>query len=133
MKIAGVDHIAVAVSDTEKALKLWRDGFGFTVKCSVTINNGSVKLTHLNAGGIDIQLVEPLNKDHPIHKWIAERGEGLHHLCLFSEFDTNPIEEVRKAGFFSAQDVPHEGVYGKRALFLKPETTGSVLVELTGY
>jgi methylmalonyl-CoA/ethylmalonyl-CoA epimerase len=133
MKISGVDHIAIAVSDTEKSLKLWRDGFGFTVRCSEIVNNGSVKLTHLDAGGVDIQLVEPLKEDHPVRKWINENGEGLHHLCLSAEFDRDPIGGVGKAGFVSAQDVPHEGVSGKRALFLKSETTGSVRVELTGY
>ena len=133
MKISGVAHRAIAVSDTEKALKLWRDGFGFTVKCSEIVNQGSVKLTHLEGGGVDIQLVEPLKEDHPVRKWMAENGEGLHHLCLSAEFDEDPMDGVRKAGFVSAQEVLHVGVAGKRALFLKPETTGSVRVELTGY
>lgn len=133
MKISGVDHIAVAVKDTAKALRLWRDGFGFAVKCSEIVNDGSVKLTHLDGGGVDIQLVEPLSDDHPTREWLVKNGEGLHHICLAASFDDDPIDDVKKAGLLPAQKRPHEGVQGKRALFLSTEVTGKIRVELTGY
>ncbi len=129
MKFQGLDHLAIAVADTEKALKLWRDTFGFPVVCSEIVNNNSVKLTHLDLGNTHLQLVEPLTADHPLQTWLAEHGDGLHHFCL----KVDNVDDALNGGPVApANPIPHEGTNGKRALFFAADQTQNIVVEVTG-
>lgn len=124
----GLDHLAIAVSDTEEALKVWRDAFGFPVLYSEDVNQGTVRLTHLDLGNTQLQLVQPLTPDHPLQSWLAQHGPGLHHFCL-------KVEDVGEA--MVASPVPtaaktHQGTLGKRALFLEKTATQGTQVEITG-
>ena len=128
MKYAGLDHLALAVPNTEEALKTWRDKLGLEVLYSEDVNGGTVRLTHLDLGNTHLQLVQPLTPDHPLQAWLAKNGPGLHHFCL-------KVDDVAKA----MQDSPiptaanmHQGTQGKRALFLDQSATQGVPVELTG-
>jgi methylmalonyl-CoA/ethylmalonyl-CoA epimerase len=124
----GLDHLAIAVPDTEEALKLWRDTLGFPVVCSEVVNGGSVRLTHLDLGNTHLQLVEPVAPDHPLHEWLAHNGPGLHHFCLkVADID---IAMERSPVATAAQ--PHQGTQGKRAMFFDKKATGGVLMEATG-
>lgn len=124
----GLDHIAIAVKDTDVALETWRDQLGFPVLFSEIVNDGAVKLTHLDMGNCHLQLVEPMIDGHPLHDWLDANGNGLHHLCL-------KVDNVAQA--MAASPVPtapamHEGTRGQRALFLDSKATDGVQVEFTG-
>lgn len=121
MKHQGLDHLAIAVPDTEAALKIWRDEMGFPLLYSEVVNGGTVRLTHLDLGNTQLQLVEPLTPDHPLQAWLAKNGPGLHHFCLKVE-DVGAVEGAP----------PHQGTQGKRALFLDKASTQNVQVEVTG-
>ncbi|MEO7706664.1 MAG: VOC family protein [Thermoflexales bacterium] len=131
MKTKGLDHIAIAVPDTEEALKLWRDQFGFRVLLSEEVNGGTVRLTHLDLGNTHLQLVEPLTPDHPIKAWLAANGPGLHHICFKVDDVGQAMSEVQALGLGTAPR-PHQGTHGKRAVFMDMAGTGGVRVELTG-
>lgn len=77
-----LDHVAVVVSDTDEALRFYRDRLGLRVASSEEIPVPHVRLTHLDAGNAYVQLVEPLGPDSPLRAWLDEHGEGLHHLCF---------------------------------------------------
>jgi methylmalonyl-CoA epimerase len=124
----GLDHLAIAVPDTEAALKLWRDTFGFPVLYSEDVNGGTVRLTHLDLGNTQVQLVQPLTPDHPLQAWLAQHGPGLHHFCLRVE----DVGEAMKASPVPTAPKPHQGTQGKRAVFLDKSATQGVQVELTG-
>src|ERR1035437_2186296 len=128
MKHQGLDHLAIAVPDTEAALKLWRDQFGFKVLYSEDVNGATIRLTHLDLGNTQLQLVQPLTPDHPLQAWLAKNGAGLHHLCL----KVDDIDASMKDSPVATAPAPHEGTQGKRALFLDKSTTHGVQVELTG-
>jgi methylmalonyl-CoA/ethylmalonyl-CoA epimerase len=119
------------VPDTEAALAIWRDRMGFPVVCSENVNNGTVRLTHLDLGNTHLQLVEPLTPDHPLQQWLRERGPGLHHFCMKVDDVSTSAGEACAEGFAIAA-LPHQGTQGKRALFLPKEATQGVQVELTG-
>lgn len=78
----GLDHVAVAVADTERALEYFRDRLGLEVVVSEVIPTPHVRLTYLDAGPIFIQLVEPIDPDSALAAHIAEHGEGLHHIAF---------------------------------------------------
>ena len=127
-----LDHLAIVVPDTEAALRIWRDKVGLTVLLSETVNNGSVQLTHLALGNTQLQLVQPLVEGHPLFDWLAAHGPGLHHLC----FAVDDVEAAAAAlpahGLAPGAPAPHQGTQGKRALYVDPDGTGGVRVELTG-
>lgn len=126
-----LDHLAIAVPDTEAALVIWRDRVGLRVLFSEVVNNGTVRLTHLDAGVVHLQLVEPLTSDHPLQEWLKKNGPGLHHVCFQVDDVGTAFAELPKLGLPTAAAV-HQGTQGKRALFLDRAATQGVLVEVTG-
>jgi len=128
----GLDHLAVVVADTEQALQIWRDRFGFPVVLSETVNNGTTLLTHLDLGNTQLQLVQPLSSDHPLWTWLDRNGPGLHHLCLAVDDVSTVAEHLSTRGVAPGEGQPHQGTLGKRALFLDTTTTDGVQVELAG-
>ena len=127
-----LDHVAIVVPNTEEALKIWRDRVGLTVLFSEVVNNGAIRLTHLDLGNTHLQLVEPLQGDHPLQGWLATNGAGLHHLCLRVEDVESCLLELPQQGIPVAQRAPHQGTQGKRALFLDKSATQNVQLEVTG-
>jgi methylmalonyl-CoA/ethylmalonyl-CoA epimerase len=128
MKHQGLDHLAIAVPDTEAALKIWRDQFGFPLLYSEVVNGGTVRLTHLDLGNTHLQLVQPLTPDHPLQTWLAKNGPGLHHFCL----KVDDVADAKGNSPVPTAPAPHQGTQGKRALFLDKSATQGVQVELTG-
>lgn len=128
MKHQGLDHLAIAVPDTEAALKIWRDQFGLKVLYTEDVNNATVRLTHLDLGNMQLQLVQPLTSDHPLQAWLAKNGPGLHHFCL----KVDDVGEAMKDSPVPTAPALHQGTQGKRALFLDKAATQGVQVELTG-
>ena len=80
--IRRLDHIAVVVSDTEQALLHFRDRLGLRVAAVDEPPEVPVRLTYLDLGNTYLQLVEPLDPGHATAVWLAENGEGLHHVLL---------------------------------------------------
>lgn len=83
--IRRLDHIAVAVRDTDSALDYFRDRLRLEVVVSEELTSTRVRLTYLAAGNAYIQLVEPLDPAHEVAHWISEHGEGVHHVCFAVE------------------------------------------------
>ena len=128
----GLDHLAIVVPDTEAALAIWRDRFGFPVLLSEKVNGDTILLTHLDLGNTQLQLVQPLADDHPLWAWLREHGPGLHHFCLAVDDVGQAFEEAAQLGLPAGEPQPHQGTQGKRALFLDRAATAGVQVELTG-
>lgn len=126
-----LDHVAIVVPDTEAALEIWRDRVGLTVLYSEVVNNGAIRLTHLDLGNTHLQLVEPLQTDHPLKAWVAKNGPGLHHLCFRVDDVGQAFVELPKQGLATAPAI-HQGTQGKRALFLDKSPTQGVQLEVTG-
>lgn len=128
MNHQGLDHFAIAVPDTEAALKVWRDTMGFPLLYSEVVNGGTVRLTHLDLGNTQLQLVEPLTPDHPLQAWLAKNGPGLHHFCL----KVDDVGEAMAYAPVATGPAPHQGTQSKRALFFDKAATQGVQVEITG-
>lgn len=127
----GLDHLAIAVADTDEALKTWRDRLGFRVLLAERVNNDTVLLTHLDLGNTQLQLVQPLVPDSPLAQAVRERGSHLHHFCLLVDDVAAAKQELAAADMATAPHL-HQGTAGKRALFLDKNGTDGVQVELTG-
>jgi methylmalonyl-CoA/ethylmalonyl-CoA epimerase len=128
----GLDHVAILVTNTEEALRVYRDRLGLPVLLSEVVNNGAVRLTHLDMGNVQLQLVEPLDEAHPLAVHLREHGPGLHHLCFAVENVETAMTAAAERGIGMAQTLPHQGTQGKRAAFLDRASTGGVPMEITG-
>ena len=127
-----LDHVAILVANTEEALKVYRDRLGLPVLFSEVVNNGAVRLTHLDMGNTQLQLVEPLDESHPLYTRLQQQGEGLHHLCFAVENVETAMAATKARGLEMAQARPHQAPRGRRAAFLDPDSTGGVQIEITG-
>lgn len=128
----GLDHIAILVANTEEALTFYRDRLGLPVLVSEVVNGGAIRLTHLDMGNTQLQLVEPLEPSHPLHAHLLQQGEGLHHLCFAVEDVEASMATLTSSGLEMAQAKPHQGTQGKRAAFLAKSSTRGVSFEITG-
>ena len=126
-----LDHLAIVVEDTDAALSVWRDRVGLEVLFSECVNDDTIRLTHLDLGNTHLQLVEPLVDDHPLKDWLRKNGPGLHHFCLAVDDVGAAFEQLPESGLPVAAAM-HQGTKGKRALFLNPDGTDGVPVEVTG-
>jgi methylmalonyl-CoA/ethylmalonyl-CoA epimerase len=125
-----LDHVAILVPNTEEALRVWRDVVGLQVLFSEVVNGGTIRLTHLDLGNTQLQLVEPLTDNHPL-RGQAAAGACLHHLC----FTVDEVAQARAALAstpLGSERTPHQGTLGKRAMFLNINGSQGVPLEITG-
>jgi len=127
-----VDHLAIVVQDTEEALRFYRDGLGLPVLFSEAHEDQGVRLTHLDLGNLQLQLVEPLRLDHPLQADLDAHGERLHHLCFSVDDVPAAMAALPALGLRSRDAAPRSGTCGKQAAFVDPASTRGVLLELTG-
>jgi methylmalonyl-CoA epimerase len=126
--IRRLDHVAVAVRSTEAALKHFRDHLGLRVVASDEPPEAAVRLTYLDVGNGYLQLVEPLDDRSPIAEWLADHGEGLHHICF-------AVDDVPAALRELAPDCGSQSLSsgrGRPAAFVD-ELLGGVRIELTSF
>lgn len=128
MKLA---HIGIAVKNIEEKLRIWRDVLGLKPHIIQEVPDQKVKIAALKVGDIHIELIEPIDVDSNVHKFIEKRGEGLHHLC----FDVKNIEQVlsdmKKNGITLIDEVPRKGACAEKIAFVHPKDMGGVLIELS--
>ncbi len=129
-RLRRLDHVAVAVRDTDEALRYFRDALGLAVARSEEIETPHVRLTYLDAGNAYIQLVEPLEPGLELARSIAEHGEGLHHVCFGVDDVPAAVRELAPAG------APAEALgsgRGRVSAFVPGEPRHGVRVECTEF
>ena len=126
-----VDHIALLVRDTDKALGLYRDQMGLPVLLSEELEQVGVRLTHLDMGNVRLQLVEPLVDDHPLAMHLAEHGEGFHHVCWKVDDAEAAMASLSDFGLKPRPNEPHPAPRGGTAAFIDPAGTQGHLWEMT--
>ena len=126
-----LDHIAIAVRNTENSLKLYHDTMGLPLLHSEVLDGPGVRLTHLDKGNLQLQLVEPLSPEHPISAFLDEHGEGLHHLCWQVPEIEAAMEQLADHQLAPRPNEPHDAPKGKKAAFIEPSLTNGVLWEMT--
>jgi methylmalonyl-CoA epimerase len=129
MAIKKIDHIAIVVENLEIALAVYRDALGMTVTDVREMPEQDVKMAFLPTGDSEIELLEPLHADSGIGKYLAKRGEGLHHVCLEVDDIEATLADLKAKGAQLIDETPKRGAYGRIA-FIHPKGAHGVLVEL---
>ena len=125
-----IDHVAVVVENLEPALHFWEKALGLRCTGIEEIESEGVQAAFLDVAGSHIELIKPLSDDSGVAKYLAKRGQGMHHLCLGVEDIDAMMAQLREAGVEMINDVPRLRDNGTRYAFVHPKSTGGVLVEL---
>lgn len=123
-----IHHVGIVVPNLDAAMTFWRDALGLHLTKSAVIQDQGVKAALLQAGATEIELLEPINPDNGVGKFLARRGGGLHHLCFESDDVARELEEARAKGIQLIDQKPRPGLAGM-ICFLHPKATRGVLVE----
>lgn len=125
-----INHLAIVVEDVEKSLAFWRDGMGLSIGGAIEdVPAEEVKVAFLDVGESHIELVQPTTEDSGIAKYLAKRGQGMHHICLEVDNLQATLSDLSGKGYDLINDTPRERG-GRRYAFVHPKSTGGVLLEL---
>ncbi len=125
-----IEHIGIAVKDLEKSNQLFASLFGKKhYKVEEVLSEG-VKTSFFKSGPNKIELLEATSPESPIAKFIAKKGEGIHHIAFAVDDIEAEIKRLKEEGFTVLNDVPKKGADNKLVAFLHPKSTNGVLIEL---
>lgn len=125
-----IDHIAIAVSDLDGAIAYYRDTFGCDVTHREVIASDGVEEALLAVADSYIQLLTPTRDDSPVAKYLAKRGEGLHHVGYRVDDCAAALAQVKAEGHRVIDEVPRPGSRGTTVAFVHPKTAFGTLIEL---
>lgn len=129
-KQAVLDHLGIAVASLAEAVKLYEQALGVEVTGYEVIPQEKTRVAMLPLGESRIELLEPTAPDSPIARFLAQRGPGLHHICLRVPDLEAAIARLEENGLKLIHREPGIGAGGHRYVFVHPASTGGVLLEL---
>ena len=125
-----LDHIGIAVKSVDATLDIYRRMMDFQERRTV-VESQKAKIALVPIGDISLELLEPTGPDSSLAKFIADRGEGIHHIAFEVEDIEASMREYGAKGFHFTYDKPAPGKFGSLVNFILPRDTGRVLIELT--
>ncbi len=123
-----VHHVGIVVNSADEALKFYRDALGLPVPADRVIEDQGVHGVLLQIGESEIELLEPTRDDTGVARFLASRGEGMHHICFESDDVDRELETARARGIQLIDEKPRPGLAGM-ICFLHPKSNHGVLVE----
>ena len=125
-----IEHIGIAVSNLEESSIIYEKLFGAPAYKQEEVASEGVKTAFFKSGPNKIELLEGTNPESPIAKFIAKKGEGIHHIAFDVDDIVSEIERLKKEGFIILNETPKKGADNKMIAFLHPKSTNGVLIEL---
>ena len=124
VSISGLDHIGVAVRDLDGAIGFYQDVLGLKLEGVHTLTERRVRVAFFSAGSeTRIELLEPLDDESTIAKFLSSRGEGIHHLAVKVEDIEAVLEKFKQKGLTLIDEKPKAGAEGKKIAFVHPKST----------
>jgi len=130
MLLTEIDHVAIAVNDLEAAIAYYRDTYGCEVAHREVVEKDGVEEALLKVADSYIQLLTPVRDDSTVAKFLATRGEGLHHVGYRVDDCAAALEAVRAAGGRLIDEAPRPGSRGTTVAFVHPKASFGTLIEL---
>jgi LAO/AO transport system kinase len=126
--IVRLDHVGVAVADGDQVAELFARLFDLQADTPETL--GEYRIRFLGGGPATVELVESLAADSPVAKFLAARGQALHHVCFRVPDLDATLARLKAQGVRLVDETPRPGAHGSRIAFLHPASTAGILVEL---
>jgi methylmalonyl-CoA/ethylmalonyl-CoA epimerase len=127
----GIHHLGVAVHDAEAAAERYRALLGAEIDHRDAVAEQGVRAVAMRVGdGPMVELLSPLGEDTPVGRFLAKRGEGMHHVAYQVEGIQGWLERLAGDGVELIDTRPRQGLFGMQVAFIHPESVFGVLVEL---
>ena len=130
--IGRVNHIAIAVPNITKASDMWQKALGANVSKPQTLPEHGVKVVFIESPNTKVELLEPLNENSPISKFLIKNPNGgMHHICYEVGDLKSASKQLKEVGASILGDGnPKIGAHGNPVIFLKPTDFSGTLIEL---
>jgi methylmalonyl-CoA/ethylmalonyl-CoA epimerase len=130
MKLERLDHIGIAVEKIDESLPFWEGILGLPLNGTEEVQEQKVRTAFLPLGESEIELLESLDPEGPIGKFIAAKGQGIQHIAFRVDDIEAALAELKEKGVRLIDQTPRYGAGGAKIAFLHPKATGGVLIEL---
>ena len=124
-----IDHLGIAVNSLSAAKTIYQK-LGLKVSSEETVEQEQVRVVMVAVGESRLELLEATSEDSTIAKFVAKRGEGLHHVCLRVPDLPAAVDRLKKDGMRLVSDEIKTGAGGHQYVFVHPASAGGVLLEL---
>ena len=130
--IGRLNHIAIAVPNITKASDMWQKALGANVSKPQTLPEHGVKVVFIESPNTKVELLEPLNENSPISKFLIKNpGGGMHHICYEVSDLISASKKLKEVGATILGDGnPKIGAHGNPVIFLQPSDFSGTLIEL---
>ncbi len=130
MKIKNIDHIGIAVKSIEQAGKFYTDVLGLNIEDIETVAEQKVNVAFIPITDSEVELLESIEPDGPVAKYIEKRGEGIQHIAFRVDDINQSLAELKEKGVRLIDQTPRHGAGGAKIAFIHPKETNGVLVEI---
>jgi methylmalonyl-CoA/ethylmalonyl-CoA epimerase len=130
MRITRIDHVAIAVPDIDDALGFFRDALGLEVTHTDLEEGQGVVVAFMPVGDSEIELIEPVESDSGVARYLQKRGPGMHHICVEVDDLDAALTRLNARDVRLIDEKPYIGTGGRRIAFIHPKSAYGVLVEL---
>ncbi len=124
-----IDHLGIAVRNIAEA-RTFYESLGLAILSEEVVEQEGVRAALIAIGDSRIELLEPTGEDTPVARFLAKRGEGLHHLAFHVEDISLAFEQMKQSGARLVSDRIQSGAGGHLYFFVHPSSAGGVLVEI---
>jgi len=128
--IKKLDHIGIAVSDLDSALRFYVDTLGLECTHIEEVPDQNVKIAFIPAGDVNIELVQATDSESAVARFIERKGEGIQHIALLVDDIEKELDNLKEKGVGFIDEQPREGAHGAKIAFLHPKSANGVLLEL---
>jgi methylmalonyl-CoA/ethylmalonyl-CoA epimerase len=127
--IKKIHHVAIVVPEIEEALEFWRDTLGLKVCKIEDVPSQKSEIACMMVGEVEVELVKPTSEDSGVYKFLKERGQGMHHICIEVDDIVEMLADLKSKNIRLINETPLE-LEGRKMAFVHPKSTGGVLLEL---
>jgi methylmalonyl-CoA/ethylmalonyl-CoA epimerase len=125
-----IEHIGIAVSNLTKSISLFEKLLGSPCYKTESVESERVKTAFFRTGEAKIELIEGMDTEGVIARFIEKKGEGIHHIAFAVDDIDAEMKRLKQEGFVLLNEKPQAGADNKLVCFLHPKHTNGVLVEL---
>jgi len=133
MKPSHIEHIGIAVSNLEEAIRYYEQVLGLECYAVEEVKDQKVRTAFFKVGETKIELLESTDAEGPVGKFIDKRGQGVHHIAFAMEDTDQALNEAEAKGVQLIDKTSRKGAEGLKIGFLHPKSTFGVLTEFCSH